>query len=117
MAQGAMILVDSAAAPVQALQAWSAAILAIASGVLLLVGLVTPGAGILVLMGSVLLAQPWLPALTPDPRPDPLIALLVGVMSLAIVSLGPGAFSVDARLFGRREIVIPADASRRGPGL
>jgi hypothetical protein len=28
-------------------------------------------------------------------------------MSAAQVLLGPGAFSVDARLFGRREIVIP----------
>jgi uncharacterized membrane protein YphA (DoxX/SURF4 family) len=29
------------------------------------------------------------------------------VMSLALALLGPGAFSLDARLFGRREIVIP----------
>jgi hypothetical protein len=28
-------------------------------------------------------------------------------MSLALVLLGPGAFSLDARLFGRREIIIP----------
>lgn len=34
---------------------------------------------------------------------------LVGVIILAaaIALLGPGAFSLDARLFGRREIVIP----------
>jgi hypothetical protein len=29
------------------------------------------------------------------------------VMSVAIAFLGPGAFSVDCRLFGRRVIVIP----------
>jgi hypothetical protein len=28
-------------------------------------------------------------------------------MVLAIIGLGPGAFSVDARVFGRREIIIP----------
>jgi uncharacterized membrane protein YphA (DoxX/SURF4 family) len=29
------------------------------------------------------------------------------ILSAAIVLLGPGAFSLDARLFGRREIFIP----------
>jgi hypothetical protein len=28
-------------------------------------------------------------------------------MLVAVIVLGPGAFSVDARLFGRREIIIP----------
>jgi hypothetical protein len=28
-------------------------------------------------------------------------------IAIALVFLGPGAFSIDARLFGRREIVIP----------
>jgi uncharacterized membrane protein YphA (DoxX/SURF4 family) len=31
----------------------------------------------------------------------------LAVMSLALVLHGPGAFSVDARLFGRFEIIIP----------
>jgi hypothetical protein len=29
------------------------------------------------------------------------------VMTAALVLTGPGAFSLDARLFGRREIIIP----------
>ena len=29
------------------------------------------------------------------------------VLSTAIALLGPGAFSIDARMFGRREILIP----------
>ena len=33
--------------------------------------------------------------------------IFAGIMAAAIVFLGPGAFSVDARLFGRREIIIP----------
>jgi len=31
----------------------------------------------------------------------------LAVISAALVLLGPGAFSLDARLFGRREIIIP----------
>ena len=34
-------------------------------------------------------------------------SLDLAVMSLTLVLLGPGAFSVDARLFGHREIIIP----------
>ena len=54
----------------------------------------------------------------------PVVAVLIGlyslavafnldilVLSTAIALLGPGAFSVDARMFGRREIFIPS-ASR-----
>ena len=33
----------------------------------------------------------------------------------ALALLGPGAFSIDARLFGRREIFIPAAHRRRSP--
>jgi hypothetical protein len=29
------------------------------------------------------------------------------VLTTAIALLGPGAFSIDARMFGRREILIP----------
>jgi uncharacterized membrane protein YphA (DoxX/SURF4 family) len=31
----------------------------------------------------------------------------LAAVSMALTLLGPGAFSVDARLFGRREIIIP----------
>jgi hypothetical protein len=34
-------------------------------------------------------------------------------MAVAVALMGPGAFSLDARLFGRREIVIPP--LHRGP--
>jgi hypothetical protein len=34
-------------------------------------------------------------------------ALYLVAISIAITVLGPGAFSLDARLFGRREIIIP----------
>jgi hypothetical protein len=33
--------------------------------------------------------------------------VLVVVMTIAVVLIGPGAFSIDARLFGLREVKIP----------
>ena len=36
-----------------------------------------------------------------------LVSLEMIVMAVSIAMLGPGAFALDARLFGRREIVIP----------
>jgi hypothetical protein len=37
--------------------------------------------------------------------------LFLIVMALVAVLVGPGAYSLDARVFGRREIIIP-DAPR-----
>ena len=35
------------------------------------------------------------------------IALLTGLSNVALALLGPGAFSLDARLFGRRTLRLP----------
>jgi len=40
---------------------------------------------------------------------DRLAALILIVDAAALALLGPGALSLDARLFGRREIIIPHD--------
>jgi uncharacterized membrane protein YphA (DoxX/SURF4 family) len=42
--------------------------------------------------------------------------LNLAIICVALVLLGPGAFSLDARLFGRREIIIP-DPRGRGKTL
>jgi uncharacterized membrane protein YphA (DoxX/SURF4 family) len=101
--------VTGAGAP--AIPAVAAGLLAIAAGALLAIGLFTPFAGALVVLGCAVLAQPWLPVLTAEHSPERRAALFVGAVAAALVPLGPGAFSLDARLFGRRQIVIPA-----GPG-
>ena len=54
--------------------------------------------------------------LFPRPSTGPLVtpstAALATVIAVAVVCLGPGALSLDARLFGRREIVIPPSSPR-----
>jgi len=80
---------------------------AIATGALLLVGFLTPVAGALVGLGTLGIALAWFPAATPNLFDAKLPAAFAVIMSAAIVFLGPGAFSIDARMFGRREIIIP----------
>lgn len=82
-------------------------LLAAGAGALLLIGFLTPGAAVAVVLGSAGLTLPGCPALSPsllDAKPS---TGFIIVMAIAIVLLGPGAFSLDSYLFGRREIVIP----------
>ncbi len=82
------------------------AIFLIGSGLLLIVGLWTPLAS-----GSIAVTAPWYALAHPMNR---LYSLSVGVLGLALALLGPGAWSVDARLFGWKRVEI-SDRTRREP--
>ena len=82
-------------------------LLALASGVALLFGFLTPVAGTIVAVGSVSFALSWVPVPTPHLLDSFLATAFIVIMATTIGLLGPGAFSLDARLFGRREIIIP----------
>jgi uncharacterized membrane protein YphA (DoxX/SURF4 family) len=73
-------------------------ILETGAGLLLLVGLWTPVAGLLVLVleGWHVFSQPQ----------DPWTHILLATLGSALALLGPGAWSVDARLFGWKQIDI-----------
>ena len=68
-------------------------------GVLMLAGLWTPIAG--VLAAAVALVHGF--AHTADAR----LALLLAAVGVALALLGPGGWSIDARLFGWKQIEIP----------
>jgi uncharacterized membrane protein YphA (DoxX/SURF4 family) len=78
-----------------------------AGGIALLIGLITPVAGGLVALATLGIAASWLPTPNPNLFSSPLPAVMVTVVGTAVAILGPGALSVDCRLFGRREIIIP----------
>ena len=67
-------------------------------GILLLVGLWTPIAGVFVA-----LLAPWLAFSHPG---NPWGYIMLGTLGAALALLGPGGWSVDARLFGWRRIDI-----------
>jgi hypothetical protein len=79
-----------------------------ASGLLLIAGLWTPLAGALV----ALLEMSHLLSL----GPDRLACLLAGTLGGALAMLGPGRWSVDARLFGWKRIEIPPGRARSSEG-
>jgi uncharacterized membrane protein YphA (DoxX/SURF4 family) len=92
--------------------ALAVALLTVASGALLLVGYLTPLAGVLAGLVCVGSAFAWFPAPNLELFEAKLTTALATVIVVALVCLGPGAFSLDARLFGRREIIIPSSSPK-----
>jgi len=70
--------------------------IAVVAGIFLLVGLWTPVVGILVAIVEV-----WIVLVVAG---DPSVPLMLATIGAALAMIGPGAWSVDARLFGRKHI-------------
>ena len=85
----------------------------VATAVSVLIGFLTPVMGALTGLGIIGTSLLPLPESTVMLLHSKASEILVLTMAAAIVFLGPGAFSLDARLFGRREIIIPP----RSPSL
>ena len=77
------------------------------SGICLLIGFLTPILSILACLESLGIAFSWGPLQLLTPFESKLSLFPIIVIAAAIALLGPGAFSLDARLFGWKEIVIP----------
>lgn len=82
-------------------------VLLVLSGLCLVIGLLTPLTSLLMAIASAGNAMSWLSPPAGNLLNGKLASLEMLIMLVAIGLLGPGAFSLDARLFGRREIVIP----------
>jgi uncharacterized membrane protein YphA (DoxX/SURF4 family) len=87
--------------------AWAIASVLIIGGVALVIGFLTPFASLGIGLCVLGIAFSWFPGPPFVMLASPLLVLLVVVTAAGIGLLGPGAFSIDGRLFGRREIVIP----------
>jgi putative oxidoreductase len=80
-------------------------IIAIAGGLLLLIGLWTPVAGVVVAIDEL-----WNSFLQPDGH---WLHAVLAILAAGIAMLGPGAWSVDARLFGRKRFELNGRNRRR----
>jgi uncharacterized membrane protein YphA (DoxX/SURF4 family) len=90
-----------------AISVWAVGLIAIAVGASLFVGFLTPAASATAAVGYLMTGVS--PSLMTEGNNhiSALTAFSLAAISAALVLLGPGAFSLDARLFGRREIIIP----------
>ena len=73
-------------------------IIAAGAAILLLVGLWTPVTGALVAIAEV-----WIAFSRPG---DPWIPIILAALGATLAMVGPGAWSIDARLYGRKHIDI-----------
>lgn len=63
---------------------------------LLMVGLFTPAAGAVIATTEIWI---WLGALG-----NPLVAMMLAILGASVAMIGPGVWSIDARLYGRKRI-------------
>ena len=89
------------------LAAWITLVLVLGIGGLLVLGFLTPLAGSLAILCCLGATFVPLPRGNWDLFNGNPLSLDVVVMAVAVALLGPGAFSLDSRLFGRREVIIP----------
>ena len=71
------------------------------AGILLIIGLWTPISGGLVAAAQLLVLFSQLVS----KQPYPLVHILLLVLGAGLAMLGPGAWSIDARLFGRKRLI------------
>ena len=86
---------------------WVVGLIVIATAASVLIGFLTPVMGTLAGIGIIGTSLSQLPESTLMLLTSKPSEMLAFTMAAAIVFLGPGALSVDALLFGRREIIIP----------
>jgi len=73
----------------------------IAAGIALLVGLFTPVAGVLAAFAWTAMWR------FSSHSGDPWMALTQAILAAVLAMIGPGAWSIDARLFGRKRVDMP----------
>src|SRR4029077_15045127 len=83
-----------------------------AAGSLLLIGFLTRWVALVAAIVSVACIFSWFPGSNVGPLATLMTAVLCAAIAVSVIFLGPGALSLDARLFGRPEIIIPNNSSK-----
>ena len=106
--QGGMYLIKSLDT---AQWSWVIGLLLIIDGAALLIGILTRLFSVLIFLAALFIAITLQPAFGNSLTGLHVSVIYVAVIAISIFLSGPGAFSLDARLYGRREIIIPDDST------
>ena len=90
---------------------WMVLVILGAVGLLLLIGFLTRYVALGATVVAVVAGFSWFAKTNVESMVTPMTSALSAVIAVSVACLGPGVWSVDARLFGRREIVIPPSSS------
>ncbi len=101
--QGGMNLGD----PESIRATWFSGLMSVVAGGLLLVGFYTPIAALVASLWLAAAAASLIPGPAPNLFDERFTTVLSMAVLIAVLLLGPGAFSLDGRRYGRREIIIP----------
>ena len=94
---------------------WLLGFLLMLAGIGLTIGFLTPLASLLAGIYFFGVVVSWFPVPSLNIHDFRLIAVGLIATTMAIALIGPGAFSLDGYLFGRREIVIPPSSGHKEP--
>lgn len=86
---------------------WSVAVVMCLGGGALILGALTVLTSLTIGLAEMGTACSLLPSSPPALSDSQVAPVLVIAMTIAVILIGPGAFSIDARLFGLREVKIP----------
>src|SRR5579863_6243948 len=86
---------------------WLLAAVSSLLGFSLALGFLTPVAGSLGMIGGLMIWLTIIPDCSSPLSHSNYSLFLMTVLILVVLLVGPGAYSIDARIFGRREISIP----------
>ena len=117
VAAGAVLIVEGIAYSVgnkgdPGLLGWMVLVVVAAVGLLLLIGFLTRYVALGAAVVAVVAGFSWFARTNAESIATPMTSALSAVIAVSVICLGPGVWSLDARLFGRREIVIPPSSSK-----
>jgi uncharacterized membrane protein YphA (DoxX/SURF4 family) len=92
---------------------WTAEITSLLLAIAILFGVLTP---VVAILGGLSLIEHSLTTIggpTAHHEEDLISTVAWIIVTLALALVGPGAYSIDSRLLGRREIIIPRSAAQK----
>jgi len=87
---------------------WVMGVISLACGLMLIAGFKTLPAGVTASVSMFAIALTSASRVAPALSGASVLHFVTGILALGLALTGPGAFSIEGYLYGRREIVVPS---------